>query len=70
MDEIGKRTRAGIVVAIVGLLMVVAWIATWADLTSWHLPDGIRIFLLAVGAPFILAGILVARSRPPAGPPT
>ena len=69
MDERTKRTRAGTVVALVGLLMLVIWTTAVTQVAPWEISEGIRLFLVAVGAAFLLAGVLVARSRPPAGPP-
>ena len=69
MDEQIKRKRAGTIVGLVGLLMVVLWLATAAHLLSWQPSDAVRIFLIAVGPALLLAGILVARSGAPSGPP-
>ena len=69
MDEQLKRKRAGTIVGLVGLVMVVLWLATEADLLSWQPSAGLRIFLIVVGPALLLAGILVARSRAPAEPP-
>jgi len=69
MDEQTKRKRAGTIVGLVGLVMVILWFATGAHLLSWEPSVGARIFLIVVGPAFLLAGVLVARSRVPSGPP-
>jgi hypothetical protein len=70
MDEKTKHRRAGIVVGLLGVLMLLLWIGVWAGVVPWSLSQSTRIFLLVIGAPLLLAGVLIgsgvgAKTPPP-----
>lgn len=62
MDESTKRRRAGVVIAAVGAGMLALWLALRAGLAVPALGPALRVFLPVVGAPLLLAGLLVAWS--------
>jgi hypothetical protein len=62
MDEsLKKRRRAGATIGILGVLMLLTVLAADAGSSPIPLGDSIRIFLLVVGLPLVLVGILVYR---------
>ena len=70
MDDSSKRRRAGTALGLIGLAMLALWLAD--QLGRVALPESLGIFLVVVGAPFVLTGVLVARGRragAKAGPP-
>ena len=65
MDDSSKRRRAGAVLGLIGMAMIALWLADQSG--TFALPESLGIFLVVVGAPFVLTGVLVARGRRVAG---
>ena len=65
MSESSKRLRTGAVLGLIGVAMLALWLAD--RLGRVALPESLAIFLVVVGAPFVLTGVLVARGRRVAG---
>ena len=65
MNDSSKRRRVGAVLGLIGVVMLALWLAD--QLGRVTLPEPLAIFLVVVGAPFVLTGVLVARGRRVAG---
>lgn len=65
MNDSSKRHRVGAVLGLIGVAMLALWLAD--QLGRVALPEPLAIFLVVVGAPFVLTGVLVARGRRVAG---
>jgi hypothetical protein len=61
MNDSLKRRRGGTVVALIGAAMLALWLANHLGMVA--LPESVGIFLVVVGAPLVLTGVLVARGR-------
>lgn len=65
MSDSSNRRRVGAVLGIIGVAMIALWLADeWGTVT---LPESLAIFLVVVGAPLVLTGVLVARGPRVAG---